>query len=55
MAAASIRLNEVLKTLSSWGAIRVVATLIMGAYGMNFAVMPELHYSTRPWKPGRPL
>jgi magnesium transporter len=45
MAAASIRLNEVMKTMSSWGAILIVATLITGIYGMNFAVIPELRWS----------
>ena len=50
MAAASIRSNEVMKTTSSWGAILVVATLITGIYGMNFAVMPEVR-----WRFGYPF
>ncbi len=33
--------NEVMKRTSSWGAILVGATLIVGYYGMNFDDMPE--------------
>ena len=50
LAAASIRANEVMKKMSSWGAILVVATLITGVYGMNFAQMPELR-----WRFGYPF
>ncbi|MCC6436200.1 MAG: magnesium transporter CorA family protein [Acidimicrobiales bacterium] len=35
------RTNEVMKRTSSWGAILVVATLVVGYYGMNFPGMPE--------------
>ncbi len=40
------RMNEVMKKMTSWGAILIVATLIAGIYGMNFTNMPELkwHY-----------
>lgn len=40
------RMNEVMKKMTSWGAILIVATLIAGIYGMNFKNMPELswHY-----------
>jgi magnesium transporter len=38
------RLNEVMKALTSWGAIILVPTLIAGVYGMNFRHMPELNW-----------
>ncbi len=38
------RMNEVMKKMTSWGAILIVATLIAGIYGMNFENMPELHW-----------
>lgn len=40
------RMNEVMKKMTSWGAILIVATLVAGIYGMNFKNMPELswHY-----------
>jgi magnesium transporter len=38
------RLNEVMKAVTSWGAIILVPTLIAGIYGMNFRHMPELHW-----------
>lgn len=36
------RLNQVMKKITSWGAILLVPTLIAGIYGMNFNHMPEL-------------
>ncbi len=36
------RMNSVMKRMTSWGAILIVATLIAGIYGMNFKNMPEL-------------
>jgi magnesium transporter len=42
LAVISNRLNEVMKNLTSWGAIILVPTLIAGIYGMNFRHMPEL-------------
>jgi magnesium transporter len=42
LAVVSNRLNEVMKSLSSWAAIILVPTLIAGIYGMNFRHMPEL-------------
>jgi magnesium transporter len=42
LAVISNRLNEVMKSLTSWGAIILVPTLIAGIYGMNFRHMPEL-------------
>ena len=46
----SNRMNQVMKSLTSWGAIILVPTLIAGIYGMNFRGMPELH-----WAIGYPL
>jgi magnesium transporter len=46
----SNRLNNVMRSLTSWGAIILVPTLIAGIYGMNFDHMPELH-----WLLGYPL
>ncbi len=44
LAVISNRLNEVMKSLTSWGAIILVPTLIAGIYGMNFRHMPELEW-----------
>jgi len=38
------RMNRVMKKMTSWGAILIVATLISGIYGMNFRQMPELDW-----------
>ena len=38
------RLNQVMKKITSWGAILLVPTLIAGIYGMNFNDMPELRW-----------
>ena len=50
LAVASNRLNDVMKKMTSWGAILLVATLIAGIYGMNFEHMPELR-----WEFGYPV
>jgi magnesium transporter len=50
LAVTSNQLNQVMKKMTSWGAILIVATLIAGIYGMNFRHMPELH-----WQFGYPL
>jgi magnesium transporter len=42
LAVVSNRMNQVMKLMSSWGAILIVATLVAGIYGMNFHHMPEL-------------
>jgi magnesium transporter len=42
LALSSNRMNEVMKKMTSWGAILIVATLVAGIYGMNFENMPEL-------------
>jgi len=36
------RMNEVMKRMTSWGALLLGSTLIAGIYGMNFEHMPEL-------------
>jgi magnesium transporter len=42
LAIISNRMNMVMKTMTSWGAILLGATLVAGIYGMNFEHMPEL-------------
>ncbi len=44
------RQNDDMKRISAWAAILFAPTLIGAIYGMNFAVMPELH-----WTFGYPL
>lgn len=41
----SLAQNEEIKKISSWAAILFAPTLIGTVYGMNFDVMPELHWS----------
>ena len=45
LAVVSNRLNEIMKRLTSWGAIILVPTLIAGIYGMNFHHIPELRWA----------
>ncbi|HEV3133563.1 MAG TPA: magnesium/cobalt transporter CorA [Acidimicrobiia bacterium] len=45
LAVVSNRLNQVMKRMTSWGAILLGSTLIAGIYGMNFKNMPELGWS----------
>jgi magnesium transporter len=42
LALVTVRQNEVVKRLASWGAILVVPTIVFSLYGMNFEHMPEL-------------
>lgn len=44
LAQASNRVNEVMRAVTSWGAIILVPTFIAGVYGMNFSHMPELNW-----------
>jgi magnesium transporter len=50
LAIISNRMNDVMKRMTSWGALLFGATLIAGIYGMNFEHMPELH-----WRYGYPF
>ncbi len=36
--------NEITRKLAAWAAILAVPTAVAGIYGMNFDVMPELHW-----------
>jgi magnesium transporter len=45
LAVVSNRLNQVMKRMTSWGAILLGSTLIAGIYGMNFKDMPELDWT----------
>jgi magnesium transporter len=36
--------TEITRRLAAWAAILAVPTAVAGIYGMNFAVMPELHW-----------
>jgi len=36
--------SEAMKKISAWAAIIFVPSLVSGIYGMNFTVMPELHW-----------
>jgi magnesium transporter len=47
---ASLAQNEEVKRISSWAAILFAPTLVGTIYGMNFRIMPELH-----WPLGYPL
>ena len=44
LAIISNRMNQVMKTMTSWGAILLGSTLVAGIYGMNFVKMPELKW-----------
>jgi magnesium transporter len=44
LSAASNRLNEVMKTLTLVSTVFIPLTFIVGVYGMNFDVMPELRW-----------
>jgi magnesium transporter len=46
LAVTSNRMNEVMKRMTSWGAILLGASLIAGIYGMNFTDLPLLE---SPW------
>jgi len=50
LATASNNLNAVMKRLTSYSIILMSVTLIAGIYGMNFDIMPELH-----WQLGYPF
>jgi magnesium transporter len=50
VAQAANRLNDIMKRVTSWGAVILVPTMVAGIYGMNFRQMPELE-----WQYGYPL
>jgi magnesium transporter len=50
LAIISNRMNQVMKKMTSWGAILLGSTLVAGIYGMNFDHMPELR-----WAAGYPM
>jgi magnesium transporter len=50
LAAASNKLNEIMKVLAMISTIVLPMTLIAGIYGMNFEGIPELH-----WELGYPV
>jgi magnesium transporter len=50
VAQAANRLNDIMKRVTSWGAVILVPTMIAGIYGMNFRHMPELD-----WRYGYPF
>ncbi|WP_028281012.1 magnesium/cobalt transporter CorA [Arthrobacter sp. H5] len=45
MTETSLAQNEEVKRISSWAAILFAPTLVASVYGMNFDVMPELHWT----------
>ncbi len=45
MTQASMKQAEAAKKISSWAAVFFAPTLVAGIYGMNFRVMPELHWT----------
>ena len=38
------KMNEVMKVLTIFASIFIPLTFIAGIYGMNFEIMPELHW-----------
>ncbi len=44
LAVVNNHMNEIMKKMTSWGAILFGAALVTGVYGMNFDYMPELHW-----------
>ena len=45
LARISVQQNEDMRKISAGAALVVVPTLVAGIYGMNFAHMPELHWT----------
>lgn len=45
MTEASVRQSDQAKKISSWAAIIFAPSLVTGIYGMNFDLMPELHWA----------
>jgi magnesium transporter len=40
-----VRQSDQAKKISSWAAIIFAPSLVTGIYGMNFDLMPELHWA----------
>ena len=49
LAIMSNRMNNVMKRMTSWGAILLGSTLVAGIYGMNFTHMPEITWRWGYW------
>jgi magnesium transporter len=45
MSRIGVQQNDDMRRMSAWAAIFAVITVLAGIYGMNFARMPELHWS----------
>ena len=50
MAKVSLQQSNDMRKITAWAAIIAVPTMVVGVYGMNFDVMPELH-----WRYGYPI
>ncbi|MFD5475188.1 magnesium and cobalt transport protein CorA [Streptomyces sp. NPDC127105] len=50
LAQVTVAQNEDMRKITAWAAVIAVPTMVCGVYGMNFEVMPELH-----WRYGYPL
>jgi magnesium transporter len=50
LAKVTLQQNSDMRKITAWAAIIAVPTMVAGIYGMNFDVMPELH-----WKYGYPV
>ena len=46
VAQAANRLNDIMKRVTSWGAVILVPTMVAGIYGMNFRTCPSWRGST---------
>jgi magnesium transporter len=56
LSAASNRLNHTMRLMAAWSIILMAMAWIAGIYGMNFDVMPELHWRLGyPWAVGAML
>jgi magnesium transporter len=44
LTAVNNNMNKVMKKMAAYGTIVLVPTFIVGMYGMNFDVMPEIHW-----------
>jgi magnesium transporter len=42
---AGVQQNAIMRTISAWGSLVVIVTMISGIYGMRFSNMPETHWA----------